>query len=179
MNDWFERASGGDRRATARVVDSLRPRLEKMAAYYARRCGEDADDLLQEAWMGVLEAIPALDVRIGSPRQHLLKRAKWRLLDSVKRAKVRRCAPLDEDLARCPDPAGEPERAAEVYTSEFMGQLTARQREVVDCLLAGMTWREAGDALGCTSANVAYYMRQIRTRYRTWSAEDRFSARAR
>ena len=29
-----------------RLIEALRPRLTKMAAYYARRCGEDADDLL-------------------------------------------------------------------------------------------------------------------------------------
>ena len=28
-----------------------------MAAYYARCCGEDADDLTQEAWAGLLEAL--------------------------------------------------------------------------------------------------------------------------
>jgi DNA-directed RNA polymerase specialized sigma24 family protein len=36
--------------------------------------------------------------------------------------------------------------------------------------MAGRTWREAGDALGCSSANVAYHMRRIRRRYAEWEA---------
>ena len=39
-------------------------------------------------------------------------------------------------------------------------------------LLAGFTWREAGDALGCTSANIAYHVRQIRRQYEAWSGAD-------
>jgi len=42
---------------------------------------------------------------------------------------------------------------------------------VLNCLLDGMTWREAGDALGCTSANIAYYVRQIKEEYRQWAGE--------
>jgi hypothetical protein len=34
------------------------------------------------------------------------------------------------------------------------------------------TWREAGAALGCTSANVAYHMRHIRRRYDEWNSGD-------
>ena len=30
------------------------------------------------------------------------------------------------------------------------------------------TW-EAGSALGCTSANIAYHVRQIRRRYERWA----------
>ncbi|HET6453664.1 MAG TPA: class I SAM-dependent methyltransferase [Armatimonadota bacterium] len=29
-------------------------------------------------------------------------------------------------------------------------------------------WREAGNTLGCTSANIAYHVRQIRRRYEEW-----------
>src|SRR5436309_9807678 len=95
MNSCYERARSGDPAAIDRVVESLRPRLTRMAAHYARRCGEDPDDLLQEAWVGLLEALPSLDVRIGSPEQYLLQRARWRLLDWVKRSRLRRCARLD------------------------------------------------------------------------------------
>ncbi len=171
MNQTIERATFGDPIATGEVVDALRPRLERMAAYYARRCGEDSDDLLQEAWLGVLEAIPGLDLRIGSPEQHLIKRARWRLLDAIRRARVRRCQSLDGELER--DPAAEPATDAVdgATVSEFKAQLTSTQREIVDCLLDGLTWRETGSVLGCTSANVAYYMRQIRRRYEDWDRE--------
>jgi RNA polymerase sigma-70 factor (ECF subfamily) len=139
-----------------------------MAAYYARCSGEDAEDLLQEAWVGLLESLPLLDVRIGSPEQYLIQRARWRLLDAIKRARVRRCAPLDEELV---DPlATSPiDRAVDdASLGEFARQLKPLQRAVLECLLAGYTWREAGRALGCTSANIAYHVRQIRKAYERW-----------
>lgn len=171
MNQTIERATFGDRTATSEVVESLRPRLERMAAYYARRCGEDTDDLLQEAWLGVLEAIPGLDLRIGCPEQHLIKRARWRLLDAIRRQRVRRCQSLDGELERDPglEPACQAVDGANV--DEFKSQLTSTQRRIVECLLEGLTWRETGSVLGCTSANVAYYMRQIRRRYEDWDPE--------
>lgn len=141
-----------------------------MALYYARRCGEDADDLLQEAWVGLLQAVPHLDLRIGSPEQHLIRRAKWRMLDHVKRARIRRCAPLEFMEAEPAAPAAD--HGLETASLEqFMARLKAPQRAVLECLLAGLTWREAGRVLGCTSANVAYYMRQIRSAYAAWEGE--------
>ncbi len=168
MSDHIESARAGDAAARAAVVEDLRPRVERMAAYYARRCGEDGDDLLQEAWLGLLDALPSLDPRIGRPEQYLIQRAKWRLLDAVKRARLRRCAPLEDDAL----PVWALDDALEsASVREFSRGLKASQRAVLDCLLAGLTWREAGTVLGCTSANVAYHVRQIRQRYAAWAAE--------
>ena len=176
MSYQIESARAGDSAARAAVVEVLRPRLERMAAYYARRCGEDGDDLLQEAWLGLLDALPSLDLRIGRPEQYLIKRAKWRLLDAVKRARLRRCVPLEDDApgaaARALDDALE-----SAAIREFSRGLKESQRAVLDCLLAGLTWREAGTVLGCTSANVAYHVRQIRQRYAAWAAETPPSSR--
>jgi RNA polymerase sigma factor (sigma-70 family) len=167
MDYCYERARDGDRIATETVVESLRPRLARMAAYYARCSGEDADDLLQEAWVGLLEALPVLDMGIGSPDQYLIQRARWRLLDAIKRARVRRCAFLEEEAVERADPSmAEAEEAACVC--DFAGHLKGRQRQILDCLLAGFTWREAGHVLGCTSANIAYHVRQIRRQYEDW-----------
>lgn len=169
MSYCLERARGGDRAAAARLVESLRPRVERMAAYYARRCGEDADDLLQEAWVGLLEALPVVDLRIGTPEQYLLQRARWRLLDAVKRSRVRRCASLEDTADDREAPPVDPLERAHLDT--FQARLKERQRAVLDCLLQGLTWREAGRALGCTSANVAYHVRQIRRQYEDWQSD--------
>jgi DNA-directed RNA polymerase specialized sigma24 family protein len=53
-------------------------------------------------------------------------------------------------------------------TCGFLSRLTPIQRKIVTCLLAGFTWREAGTALGCTSANVAYHVRRISECYQSW-----------
>lgn len=166
----YERAGRGETAATRSVIHGLRPRLERMAAYYAHRTGEDADDLLQEAWLGLLEALPRLDVRIGSPDQYLVQRARWRLLDAVKRARLRRCEPLDDDVADAgADPAAEAS-LAEWCVQAFCRELAPTQQAVLLLLLSGFTWREAGSMLGCTSANVAYHVRRIRLKYVQWAA---------
>jgi RNA polymerase sigma factor (sigma-70 family) len=171
MSCCYDRARRGDPVATEAVVRALRPRLERMAAYYARCSGEDADDLLQEAWVGLLEALPVLDLTIGSPDQYLIQRARWRLLDAVKRARVRRCASLEEEAVdRVVDTIAESAEGA-ACVGAFVGVLKGKQRAVLNCLLDGLTWREAGRTLGCTSANVAYHVRQIRRQYEEWCGD--------
>jgi RNA polymerase sigma factor (sigma-70 family) len=152
------------------IVSALRPRLVRMALYYAHRSREDPDDLLQEAWAGMLEALREVNPHIGDPEQYLLKHARWQLLDVIRRARVRRHAGLEneesEHLANS-STAGD-QTAVEV--AEFIARLKPNQRAVLMCLLAGLTWREAGHTLGCSSANVAYHVRQIRRTYEHWSA---------
>ncbi len=169
----LESARDGNLREQRKLIEALRPRLTKMAAYYARRCGEDADDLLQEAWLGLLEALPELNVHIGNPQQYLIRCARWRLLDCIKRSRVRRCLPLDDAIAEMLPSAGAESVLSEACTSEFARELKSTQRAVLNCLLEGMTWREAGVMLGCTSANIAYYVRQIRKRYEEWEGSCR------
>jgi len=166
----LRRARDGDPLAVRAVVENLRPRIAKMAAYYGRRTGEDPDDLLQEAWIGLLEALLQLDPGIGDGQCYLVKCARWRLLDAIKRARVRRCASLDERPERvgCSEGA---DTASTAEVSEFMSSLTGVQKRALRCLLDGLTFRETGAALGCTSANVAYHVRRIRRRYEEWTAD--------
>ena len=171
MNRSIERAIDGDPLAIETIVEALRPRIARMAAYYARCCGEDADDLLQEAWVGLLQALPEVDLRIGSPEQYLIQCARWRLLDAIKRARIRRCYPLEESVADCICRSEMDAAVDTACVSEFLAQLKATQRAVLDCLLDGLTWREAGHTLGCTSANIAYHVRQIRRQFVEWLVE--------
>lgn len=168
MNCSLERAREGDPSAVRLLVDEMRPRIWKMAAYYARRCGEDADDLAQEAWLGLLEALPELDLAIGQPEHYLIARARWKMLDLVKRERVRRCVSLDDTLAEATRPPSPDVAFAAACVSEFAIGLKPTQRRVLGCLLSGFTWREAGERLGCASANVAYHVRTIRRRYEEW-----------
>ncbi|MBM3496995.1 MAG: sigma-70 family RNA polymerase sigma factor [Armatimonadetes bacterium] len=169
MPDPYALAASGDRDATSELVATMRPRLARMAAHYARCTGEDADDLLQEAWSGLLEALPQMDTAIGSPHQYLLARARWRLLDLVRRQRRRRCLPLE-----CADDIPAPQTGLDAALSdasvrEFMSALQQTQRTVLAHLLGGLTWREAGERMGCSSANVAYHVRRIRAEYARWS----------
>jgi RNA polymerase sigma-70 factor (ECF subfamily) len=165
----FERALEGDAQSVAEIVEALRPRITKMSAYYACRSGEDPDDLQQEAWVGVLESLPSLDLGIGSPDQFLIQRARWRVLDAVKRSRLRRCLPLSVEMEDVPGRAG-PD-IGRTFVLDFTCGLKKTQRAVLGCLLSGLTWREAGARLGCTSPNIAYHVREIRRRYDEWDRE--------
>lgn len=161
---YLTKARRGDALALDTLFQQLHPRLSSMAAYYARRCAEEADDLRQEAWLGVLEALPTLEMHIGDPEQYLLRYARWRLLDAVRRS-LRRIAPLPfeeaGDMMVC-------EAGDAPVVRAFLTRLTPVQRAIIACLLAGCTWRETGALLDCTSANVAYHVRRIGERYREW-----------
>lgn len=167
----LENAKAGDPRAVEGVIHALRPRVEKMSAYYARCTGEDPDDLQQEAWHGLLTALPELDTEIGSPEQYLIQRAKWKMLDAVKRARLRRSLPLNETGYEETVVSPEASIDGEVSAGAFAARLATTQRDILTCLLAGLTWRETGARLGFSSANVAYHVRQIRRQYVEWNGE--------
>lgn len=171
MKRMIQKATAGDPVALEAVVEALRPTIAKLASYYAQRSGEDADDLLQEALVALLEAVHVVNIDIGRPEQYLIKRAKWRVLDVIKRSRVRRSAPLDDEPIELED-SGAQNAFQDVLIQEFACQLNATQRAVLEYLLGGHTLREVGKALGCTSANIAYYIRQIRRRYVEWMDEE-------
>ena len=146
----------------AQMLDTIKSRIEKMAAYFGRQCGVDADDLRQEAWVAVLETLPNLDPTVGSPEQHLLKRARWRILDSIRWQRRRQhlaLTDLELNSASYLDPRSDVDLAA------LQSRLTPIQKRILRGLLEGYTWREVGDIVGCTSANVAYHVRRIRQVY--------------
>lgn len=159
----------------AEAVARLSRRIEKLSRFYARRSGEDADDLMQEAWLGLLEGLRENDPAIGDPFQYLIQRARWRVLDAIKSARVRKTARLGDDEGSAVSDAEWARPPTEVpaesaAAGEFVRALDSAQRNVLDCLLSGYTTREAGARLGCSSANVCYHVRAIRRRYEQWSS---------
>lgn len=175
MIDLIQKAQSGDWDAVCAIVEKLRERVERMAAFYAMRCHEDAGDLTQEAWLGLLEALQEVDTSIGDPCQFLLKRAKWRMLDYVKWNKRRQHEPL-EDVEIFTHLPIQQEAVASALSAQFVMRLSDKQRELVSHLLAGDTWREAAAKLGCTSANVAYHIRQIQRAYLQWADDGSLAA---
>lgn len=177
MNALLIRARSGDVVAQDRLREALRPRLESLAGYYAARTGMDAADLLQEAWVAVFEALPELDITIGTPTQYLLKHARWQILDHIRWNKRRSHETLDDLVVETPEiaensfstaantmPAPE-DVEAKMLIADLEQRLNARQKEILHGLLDGCTWRQIGDSLGCTSANIAYHVRGIRQAY--------------
>ena len=176
MKQLIRSAQMGDPVARQQLVAALGSRLAGMARHYARCCQEDYDDLLGEAWFAVFDALPITDVTIGAPEQYLLKRARWRILDYIKWARRRRC---DEPAAEQREEQT-PDMAPYVLGDALVGQLSQAlsqtQQVVLGRLLRGDTWREVASHLGCSSANVAYHVKQIRMHCRDVVAQDALPA---
>jgi RNA polymerase sigma-70 factor (ECF subfamily) len=162
MQQVLERAQRGETCAQALVLDTIKIRVEKMAAYFGRRCGVDEDDLRQEAWLAVLEMLPRLDLSVGVPEQHLLKRARWRILDSIRRQRRRQHLALSDMM---PETAVYFDPPVQFDLSALQSRLSEMQWRILRGLMEGYTWREVGALVGCTSANVAYHVRRIREAY--------------
>jgi RNA polymerase sigma factor (sigma-70 family) len=169
-------ARAGDVTAQDKLRETLRPRLESLAGYYASRTGMDAADLLQEAWVAVFEALPTVDVTVGTPSQYLLKHARWQILDHIRWNKRRSHDMLDDMMTETIEVSennfgtgsarpGTGDVEAKMMVEDLERRLNQRQRAILHGLLDGRTWRQIGDQLGCTSANVAYHVRGIRQAY--------------
>lgn len=167
----------GSTTATHELLDELRPRVARMAGFYARASRLDRDDLQQEAWLALLEALREFDPALGELRPFLVQRARWRMLDTVKYTRVRACVSLS---AADEPPAAAPSGSSSADVNDFATLLNPLQQRILQCLLRGLTWRDAGAELGFSSANVAYHVREIRRRYEQWnntkSQECSFSA---
>jgi RNA polymerase sigma-70 factor (ECF subfamily) len=114
---------------------------------------------------------------IGTPTQYLLKHARWQILDHIRWNKRRSHETLDDLVVETPEIAensfgtavNRAPAAVDVETrmliDDLESRLNAKQKEILHGLLDGFTWRQIGDSLGCTSANVAYHVRGIRQAY--------------
>lgn len=162
MQPVLEQAPESEFVTSEQLMDGIQVRIEKMAAYFGRRCGVDEDDLRQEAWVAVLEILPRLDHRVGTPEQHLLKRARWRILDTIRHQRRRQHLAI-EDVS--PQTASYLDPRSNVDLGTLMSRLTITQQRILRGLMEGYTWREVGAIVGCTSANVAYHVRRIREAY--------------
>jgi len=162
MKALIAEAQAGDTQARARLAEALRPRLTRMARYYARRSNADYEDLVQEAWCAVYEALPITKLYIGAPEEFLLRRARWHVLDYLKWSRRREMDPLEE---RTPAPtvrAIDGDALMRVALDDAADDLSPIQRRVLAMLLDGDTCTSAAQQLGCSTANVSYHLGQLR-----------------
>ena len=159
-------AKAGDHKARRLLAEQLRVRVERMAHYYASRSGEEYEDLLQEAWLTLFQALQDVNFSIGSPSCYLLKRAKWRMLDVIKSNRRRQHASLadfEETYPSTQNAASDGLAGAECV--QLQSHLTEVQRKILLDLMEGCTWREVGARRGFSSANVDYHLKRIRETY--------------
>ncbi|CEK20451.1 sigma-70 family RNA polymerase sigma factor [Chthonomonas calidirosea] len=156
-----------DSRTQQKLIEAIEQRIERMAAYFGRISGVEADDLRQEAWVAVLETLPRLDMRIGNPEQHLLQRARWRILDTIRAHWRAHTVSIPEGCLEAP--SFDPTETFDLIA--LMELLSPLQQRILRALLEGYTAREVAEILGCSPANVAYHVRRIREAYKSLEAE--------
>jgi len=159
MNELVARAGRGDVEAQKELFQQLEPRLNRIVRKYTWINGVEADDLRQEAYIAVLEGLSRVDPSIGSSSEYLLKFARWRLLDCLKKIRRRREDSYAEVTVDAFDNGPIPD------TEMLETRLTHRQRRIIEYLIQGYTWREIGDMMGFTAANIAYHLKKIRKVY--------------
>ncbi|MGE5532309.1 MAG: RNA polymerase sigma factor [Bacteroidota bacterium] len=162
MKQLIAKAQMGCPRARTQLATLLRPRLTSMARFYARKTYLDFDDLLQEAWCAVFEALPQTNLTIGQPEEYLMRRARWAVLDYLKWSVRRQMDPLEDwNEGSGPDtPASD--TVTQVTVEKLARALTPIQQNIVKLLLDGETCTSAAQSLGCTTANVSYHLGQVR-----------------
>lgn len=168
LTDLVGQAHEGVAGARRKLIEQLLPRIARMAAHYARHSEQRVEDLEQEAWLGLCEALLDVNPRIGQPEHYLLLRARGSVLDALRRARIRRCEPLEA----APEPSAPP---VDDTLADFFETLGSTQRKVALGLLKGLTFRELGEELACSSANIAYHVRKVREHYACWSGDGDFS----
>jgi len=164
-------ARDGEAPAIAAVIDELRPRIRRLASYYASRCPEDAGDLEQEAWVAILEAIPQVRLEVSEPRQYLVKAGKWAMLNFINRQASRRHGELPEDYDEPVPPTAPVRAAASDLLDRIFERVSDRQAVILRALLAGHTCAETARLLECSTANIAWHMRKIREVYEDLTEE--------
>ena len=163
MKELIAKAQMGCRGARSQLATLLRPRLMGIARYYSRKTGLDYDDLLQEAWCAVFEALPETNLNIGAPEEYLMRRARWAVLDYLKWSMRRQMDPLEDwNEGTVDSPASD--TVTEVTVEKLAKALTPIQQSIVSLLLEGETCTSAAVTLGCTTANVSYHLGQVRRR---------------
>src|SRR5665213_1366591 len=83
---------GGDRTAYSRLLAQLSGHLR---AYFARRVGADAEDLVQETLIAIHTKRATYDTSLPfTAWLHAV--ARYKLIDHFRRSKIRRTLPLEE-----------------------------------------------------------------------------------
>lgn len=162
MREIVEKAQMGCTVARTRLATVLRPRLMTMARYYSRKTWLDYEDLLQEAWVAVYEALPETKLNIGEPEEYLMRRARWAVLDYLKWSLRRQMEPLEDWTPERQVAGAEGEVVARAAVERVAEGLSEMQRKVLGLMLAGDSCTDAAQTLGCTTANVSYHLGQVR-----------------
>lgn len=144
-------AGRGDRAALAEFIRATQADVWRFVAHLAGR--DVADDLTQEIYLRVIEALPSFEGR-SSARTWLLVIARRVVVDRVRYETTRpRLVAMDEAVADAwavdPDPSGD------LHLAGLLGRLEPERREaLVLTQLMGFSYADAARVCGCAVGTI-------------------------
>ncbi len=144
-------AGGGDRAALAEFIRATQADVWRFVAHLAGR--DVADDLTQEIYLRVIEALPSFEGR-SSARTWLLVIARRVVVDRVRYETARpRLVAMDAAVADAwavhPDPVGD------LHLADLLGTLEPERREaLVLTQLMGFSYADAARVCGCAVGTI-------------------------
>jgi RNA polymerase sigma-70 factor (ECF subfamily) len=142
-------ATAGDEAAFTQLVERYRGELQ-VHAYRMLGSLDDAQDAVQEAFLGVWRAADRFIAERAKPSTWLLTLVHRRAVDLVRREQRRRAEPLRPDTEAGAEPADEAEVAMRRETiREALRELPPEQREAIElAYYGGYTQSELAERLG-------------------------------
>lgn len=148
--DCARAAAAGDRVAASEVLQLVAPHMRKVIGVILRSRASDADDVLQEAMLGFLRALPAFrgECLLTSYATRIAARAA---MASRRRIRARHYDEFDETAhrvvsSRSPDVISDAERR-QALLLELLDTLPAEQAETLGLrVVLGLSLQEVADA---------------------------------
>jgi len=156
--------SGRDR--LEEIVEVHAPMVRRIATVYERH-PDRVDDLVQDVWIAVCEALPRLNSD-ATLRNYIARITQNICVTHVRRALVRQAEPLNDTL---PDPATAPDEATAqamrlARLIEAVRGLPENLKGVASLYLEALPVKDIAIALGITETNVSVRLHRAKSAIR-------------
>jgi RNA polymerase sigma factor (sigma-70 family) len=148
------------------IVEVYAAMVRRIATIYERH-PDGVDDLVQDVWIAVWEALPRLNNH-ATLRSYIARIAQNTCVTHVRRALVRQTEPLNDTL---PDPARAPDEATAqamrlARLIEAVRGLPENLKAVASLYLEDMPVKDIANALGISETNVSVRLHRAKSAIR-------------
>ncbi|MGI8863931.1 MAG: sigma-70 family RNA polymerase sigma factor [Solirubrobacteraceae bacterium] len=159
-NDLMRRVVGGDARAFEELYDRHSAQAFGLALYVTKRSGV-AEEVTQDAFLGLWRSAPRFDPDQGTLRTWLLSMVRHRAIDALRKlAKRRRDVEFDDLVAGRLEAPGRPDEQVAAFeqashTRALLTSLPETQRQVIELgFFSGLSQTEIATKLGAPVGTV-------------------------
>ena len=166
MNELVKAAQTGGEKQRQALADALKKDVKRIANWYARYSDySTVAELESAAWYGVFARIPKVNTDCGSSIAHLIKYARWGVLDYLNKGYKPTEMLIDRDYGVYPP--NEIKYATLRLSVESMAEkkkLSKMQRRIIELAMQGLDGEEIGEIVGRTRSAISYQRTEIRNK---------------